>query len=520
MSKIKTFLAGGFIPALLFLGAFVWTACAKENSTAGRMTASIQEGKNLDDEEITDAVYMELLLDKGVASHLIDIETKEGIVTLSGTVDNILAKERAERITETIVGVRSIINLIRVDPIERKDKEVKEDIERALLLDPATDSYELEVNVDDGKVILTGSVESWAEKQLAEYVAKGVKGVKEVENNIDINYEGDRIYSEIKAEVERQLEINPLVDAGLIDVKVEDGTVFLSGIVGSVMEKTRAYNDAWVAGVEDVNDSGLEVEYWAKDEDKREIMPIKTDQEVEKAVKDTFLYDPRVFSFDVNVDADNGLVTLTGEVDNLKAKKAAAQDARNTTGVWSVDNRIIVRPMTPPSDEEIEGNVKDALLWNPVVERFELTVFVRNKKVYLYGRVDSAYEKIAAEDAVSRINGVVAVENNIDVVDERTWKSDAEIKTDIEQQFTWSIFVDAEDIDVSVDNGIATLEGEVDSITELDAALKDAFDGGARRVVNRLSIEDYPDYYPDLFFRDYTWPYWPLWLNWPPRQRY
>ena len=518
MSKTKKTLAGGIIPVLLFLGIFVWSACAEDGSAVGRTTVTAQEGMKLDDEEITNAVDLELLLDEGVSSHLIDVETKEGVVTLSGTVDNILAKERAEIITETIVGVRSIVNLIEVDPIERKAKELKQDIERALLLDPATDSYELDVNVDEGNVMLTGSVESWAEKQLAAYVTKGVKGVKELENNIKIDYEDDRIYSEIKAEVERQLEINPLVDAGLIDVNVNVGIVTLNGTVGSMMEKTRVYNDAWVAGVKDVDDSGLEVDFWAEDEDKREMMPIKTDEEVEEAVNDALLYDPRVFSFDIAVDADNGLVTLTGEVDNLKARRAAGQDARNTAGVWSVDNMINVRPVSPPSDEELEGNVKDALLWNPVVERFELTVFVRNKKVYLYGRVDSYYEKKAAEDAASRINGVVAVENNIDVIEKRTWKSDAEIKKDIKQQFTWSIFVDAEEIDVSVDNGIATLEGEVDSVLDLDAALKDAFDGGARRVVNRISIEDYPDYYPDFYFRDYTWPYWPLWPNWPPRK--
>jgi len=61
-----------------------------------------------------------------------------------------------------------------------------------------------------------------------------------------------------------------------------------------------------------------------------------------------------------------------------------------------------------------------------------------------------------------------------------------------------SVFVGEEDIDVSVQNGVATLEGEVDSMMELDQAIKDAFDGGARRVINRLDIDDQPDYYKDL----------------------
>jgi len=515
MGKIKSLLAGGTLPVLLVLGIFVCVACAGEDSDTPRMvTAAVETPPG--DSEITDAVDLELLLDEGVSSHLIDVETKEGVVTLSGSVDNILAKERAERITETIKGVRSIVNLIEVKPVVRKDKELSRDIERALLIDPAADSYEVEVEADNGIVTLTGSVESWAEKKLAAHVAKGVKGVKDVKNNITIDYEVDRMDSEIKAEVERQLAINPMIDEGLIDVKVEDQKVILSGTVGSTMEKTRVFNDSWVAGVEEVNDSDLEVEFWAEDEHKREMTPLKTDEEIEAAVKDAFLYDPRVFSFEIDVDADNGLVTLKGDVDNLKAKKAAAKDARNTEGVWSVDNKIDVRPLSPPTDEEIEQNVKEAMLWNPVVERFELTVYVRNQKVFLYGKVDSEYEKMEAEDVASRTNGVVAVENNIEVEEVWVWKSDKAIKKDIEQQLSWSVFVDEEEIDVSVDNAIAMLEGEVDSIAELDAAIKDAFDGGARRVVNRLTIDEYPDYYPDIYFRDYEWPFWPTWPHWPP----
>jgi len=74
-----------------------------------------------------------------------------------------------------------------------------------------------------------------------------------------------------------------------------------------------------------------------------------------------------------------------------------------------------------------------------------------------------------------------------------------------------SVFVGEEDIEVSVQNGVATLEGEVDSMMELDQAIKDAFDGGARRVINRLDTDDQPDYYKDLYFRDYRWPYWTIW---------
>jgi len=190
-------------------------------------------------------------------------------------------------------------------------------------------------------------------------------------------------------------------------------------------------------------------------------------------------------------------------VDNLKAKKAAAEDARNTTGVWKVENRIKVRPADPPPDKVIEQNVKGTLLRNPFVDRFDITVVVRNQKVYLYGRVDTRYEKTVAEDIASRTKGVVEVENNLEVTADWEWRSDTQIEKDIKHEFAWSLMVDGTDIDVSVQNGTAILEGEVTTIHELDAAIQNAFEGGARNVRNRLTITEAPEDYTDFYFRDY-----------------
>ncbi|MEQ9232499.1 BON domain-containing protein [Coleofasciculus sp. E2-BRE-01] len=77
-----------------------------------------------------------------------------------------------------------------------------------------------------------------------------------------------------------------------------------------------------------------------------------TDAEIQDAVKDALLYDPRVASFNVNVAVDNGEVMLTGNVDNLKAKNAAAQDASNTVGVWNVENQINVEPVDEVSQSD------------------------------------------------------------------------------------------------------------------------------------------------------------------------
>ena len=72
------------------------------------------EAKDIKDIDITLAVDRQLQIDEGVPAHLIDVRTKDGIVTLSGPVENLLARERAAEIAATVKGVRSVINLIDV----------------------------------------------------------------------------------------------------------------------------------------------------------------------------------------------------------------------------------------------------------------------------------------------------------------------------------------------------------------------------------------------------------------------
>ena len=106
----------------------------------------------------------------------VDVSTSQGIVTLSGSVDNLLAKERAVKIAESIRGVRGVIDRITVTPVSRPDADIRKDILTALLQDPATESYQVAVSVQDAVATLTGSVGSYAEKQLAARIAQWSQG--------------------------------------------------------------------------------------------------------------------------------------------------------------------------------------------------------------------------------------------------------------------------------------------------------------------------------------------------------
>lgn len=446
--------------------------------------------RDLLDFDITSAINTAMWDDDAVSADDIDVTTREGIVTLEGMVDNILAKERAEAITEAIIGVRAIVNLIDVFPaIPRTDEDLAQAVENAWIADPAVHTWKLEAAARDGLVTLTGTAGSHAQRDLAETIAKGVRGVTGIRNEIDVDYDVVRTDAEIRKEIEARLENDVRVDDALIDTAVENGIVRLSGAVGSLQEKTQAARNAWVAGVVSVDTEELDVRWLERDEMRRTRMVVtRTDDEIADAVETALDYDPRVSPFDVDVEVSDGTVTLSGVVDNLAAKRAAEQDARNTMGVWRVRNHLNVRPEVP-EDEELEEWVAAALLENPLVDRFDITVDAYRGWVYLSGHVNTSFEKNRAERIAERTRGVVGVVNNLEFDYEWEWAPDWEIRSDVRDRLQWNAFVDARYVSVSVNNGDVTLSGTVNSWTERDEAERSAYQGGARSVINELDVD-------------------------------
>lgn len=491
----------------------VWTvaAVAAAAMIAGTAAAAIE---HLPNDRIETALRTELRLTRGVPADAIQVSVADGVVTLTGRVDNILARERAVRVAKQLRGVEAVVDRIDVRPPKRPDADLRSDVIAALAEDPATHAWEIGVTADAGKVTLDGSVDSYAERELAETVAKGVRGVRSIDDQISVDWGTPMTDSEIQKEIEQRLRWDTHVDSGLIDVAVKDGNVTLSGAVGSAFERTKALELAWVKGVRSVDDEGLQVKWWARDEMKRNNeWPPVTDHEIEKAVERALLYDPRIVSFEPKVEVEDGIVTLRGVVDNAKARRAAARDAEDSVGVWYVRNFLEVRGATRP-DDRIEKDVLAALERDPYVTDLGIGVSSVNGKVFLYGDVDSYFQRAAAEDVASRVPGVLEVDNQLHVAydalqyglldryatepllnpyafDHETIsvRPDAEIKKNIESEFFWSPFVDADAVHVSVDHGKATLTGTVDSWHERTAATENALEGGAIEVINELDVQ-------------------------------
>lgn len=465
------------------------------------------------DSEINAAIDRKLAYDSPLPFNRINSKTEDGIVVLSGTAPNLLAKERAGGIAESVRGVRLVINALKVDPVQRSDAEILLDVESALLADPSVGSLSIQTMVKDGNVVLTGAVSAWALKGICASVAKGVRGVKEVENSINVTLPARPPDSDIADRVRRILERDVWVDEERIVVSVDEGRVVLSGTVNSAGEKSRAVEDSFIAGALSVDGDDVQVVFGAKHAKKgRKKNSPKTDREIVDDVEDALRLDPRVGPFKPVVTARAGEVILTGTVDNLKAKRAAARDARNTSGVMKVENLLRVRTWDPIPVNSLIHDVEQGLSRDPYLDRFDIGVHTLNGTVVLSGTVDSYFEKSHAEDIASRVKGVLVVKNALAVRfpdnthyswphfdgeeaayfnaprDYSTWFDEA-IQDRIESQLYWSPYVDQDRIRVGVRNRIATLAGTVSGWHAYRTATLSALAGGAVSVVNDLKVQ-------------------------------
>lgn len=478
-------------PAALFACDRGSTAPAPVKVTAASVAAPSAEKTPLSDADIAHAIERHWKDDGALRAEHVQVAVTQGIASVSGDVSSLLAKERAVAVTETIRGVRSVIDRVSVVPAARTDEQIKSDITARLQRDPATRRAPIGLAVKGGVVTLTGNADSWQQKNVFAEIAKGVTGVKAIDDELVVHYAMIRPDAEISVNVKHRIANDVWLDTDNLTANVSDHTVHLNGTVGSVAQKTRARSDAWVPGVTAVDDGGVVVD-WSKHDDERRVIdyPLSSDAQIADAVRDAFKLDPRLQTLVPKVSVSGGVVALAGTIDSAQAHRSAERDARDTLGVWQVSDQVVVEPAGNPTDADLERTVKRALAEDLLLpDAKSVEVSSKKGKVVLKGTVASDFERFdAVEDALS-IPGVTAVDMALVVK-----HTPEEIKARAEDRLSWDPRVQRDRVTVSVKpDGVATLSGTLDAWSEIKAAGDDALRAGAPRVENLLTLKKHPE---------------------------
>jgi len=374
--------------------------------------------KRATDATITAAIERLFLTQKGVAPHHMVVAVRQGIVELTGSVNNMSARRRAREIAMAVRGVRGVINEVSVCAGEVLDTELERDVARALAVNPATKNHGVCCTVANGAATLTGTVRCRAEKELVLYVVGGVRGIRTIEAT-QLHIRGAKLRNSdevMTAQLRELLAWNIRLAGDLVQVHVKEQVVYLSGAVGTAADRTCVVATAYQVGASFVNADDLEVTDWALDRDlRRNKVGRWADEDIASAVRDAFRYDPRVLFSKLRVRVRDGVALLMGVVGSVRARCSAEQDARNVVGIWKVRNLLVVNPRRFFWDGTIRRTIVKALANDPHVGRFEFNVNVRHGRVYLYGRVSSHFEVQRVGETAAAVKGVVEVDNQAEV---------------------------------------------------------------------------------------------------------
>jgi hyperosmotically inducible protein len=160
-------------------------SAASDAADKGKQTVAAT-GAVMGDAYVTSATKMRLLADRDTPATDINVDTRDGVVTLFGIVPSAAAKQAAEANARKVSGVKDVHNELQVvadakrDAVDAKDEDIERGVEKTLASSSSTGRDDIDVEVKDGVVRLTGSVPSESDRLAAGFAARKTPGVRAV----------------------------------------------------------------------------------------------------------------------------------------------------------------------------------------------------------------------------------------------------------------------------------------------------------------------------------------------------
>jgi hyperosmotically inducible protein len=306
---------------------------------------------------ITTKVKLALLTTEGVSGTDVNVDTIDGHVTLHGTVGSDAEKAKAEQLAASTSGVREVRSLLQVASgrtqpgLQASDAQIRQRVEAALKADEALADSRIAVeSVNAGVVLLSGQAKSLSDSYRAVRVATRVEGVR-------------RVASEIQSTDE-----------------MADLELWREGRYDAPRDAKSAASDMWIT-------TEAKVRLLARSDTP---------------------------GFDINVDTENGVVTLFGAIDSAVTKKQAESVVREVDGVVNVVNDLqIVTPDTAKavarSDAQISDEIEKRFEDRASLSDSEIDVEVSGGVARLTGSVQSRGDQVTALTVARSTDGVKRV---------------------------------------------------------------------------------------------------------------